>query len=197
MPRPSQVDKLLDAALACFAEFGYDATRIRTIAERAGVSEGALYRHYASKEVIAQVLYQQYLRYLSEQLEDINTLNSTPEAEIRQVVAVTLRSYRENPAAFTFVLLRQATIMPMVPPDTAYPVDMIERMVVRWQKTGSIRVGQPNLLAAILLGCVLRPIILSQLGQPGALDLLQNHQHDTVIADAAWGALHAAPAHLA
>ncbi len=50
MPRPSQEDTILTAALSCFAELGYDATRIKHIATHAGVSEGALYRHYPSKE---------------------------------------------------------------------------------------------------------------------------------------------------
>jgi hypothetical protein len=43
-------------------------------------------------------------------------------------------------------------------------------------------------LAAILLGCVLRPIIVAQLAQPDALDLLHDTAHDTVIADAACAA---------
>jgi hypothetical protein len=49
--------------------------------------------------------------------------------------------------------------------------------------------GKPNLLAAILLGCVLRPIIVAQLAQPDALDLLHDTAHDAVIADAACAAL--------
>ena len=191
MPRPSQEVKILAAALACFAEYGYDATRIRAIAERAAVSEGALYRHYPSKEAIASALYRQHLQHLSDRLVQVAALGGTPEAQLRAIVAVALNSYRENPAAFTFVVLRQSTLMPLLVRDIDYPLDLIERMVRAWQPTGTIRAGQPNLLAAILLGCVLRPIIVSQLAQPGALDLLHDHQHDQVISDAAWAALRA------
>ena len=53
MPRPSRESEILDAALACFAERGYDGTRVRHIAQRAGVSEAALYRHHPSKEAVA------------------------------------------------------------------------------------------------------------------------------------------------
>ncbi|MBC8162212.1 MAG: TetR/AcrR family transcriptional regulator [Roseiflexaceae bacterium] len=191
MPRPSQEEKLLAAALACFAEVGYDATRIRSIAERAGMSEGALYRHYPSKEAIAQSLYSYHLRNFSERLLEVAASSGTAEVQLREIVAATLRSYRENPAAFTFVLLRQSTLMPSLPHGTVYPLDVIERMVAAWQQGGTIRRGQPNLLAAIVLGCVLRPIIVSQLAQPGALDLLHDRQHDLVISDAAWAALRA------
>jgi len=44
--------EILDAALAVFGEKGYDAGTMREIAARVGVSEPAIYRHYASKEAI-------------------------------------------------------------------------------------------------------------------------------------------------
>jgi AcrR family transcriptional regulator len=40
-------DKLLVATVELFAERGYDRIRVRDIAERAGVTTGAIYAHYA------------------------------------------------------------------------------------------------------------------------------------------------------
>jgi AcrR family transcriptional regulator len=42
-------ERLLRAAADVFAERGYDGTRVADIAEAAGVSNGALYAHFASK----------------------------------------------------------------------------------------------------------------------------------------------------
>src|SRR5260370_10458801 len=42
-------DRLLRAAADAFAERGYDGTRVADIAAAAGVSNGALYAHFASK----------------------------------------------------------------------------------------------------------------------------------------------------
>jgi AcrR family transcriptional regulator len=42
-------DRLLRAAAEVFAERGYDGTRVADIAAAAGVSNGALYAHFASK----------------------------------------------------------------------------------------------------------------------------------------------------
>ena len=70
-----------------------------------------------------------------------------------------------------------------------YPLDVIAQVVTAGQRVGAIRDGQPNLLAAIAMGCVLRPIIVSQLAQPGSLDLLATDVHDQVISDAGWAAL--------
>lgn len=49
-------DALLEAALALFAERGYEATSIEDIAHRAGVAVGGFYQHFASKRQLLLVL---------------------------------------------------------------------------------------------------------------------------------------------
>jgi AcrR family transcriptional regulator len=46
----SRPQELLDAALAVFAERGYNNTRIDDVAEAAGVTKGAVYHYFATKE---------------------------------------------------------------------------------------------------------------------------------------------------
>jgi len=41
--------RILDVASELFVERGYDATSLREIAERLGVTKAALYYHFASK----------------------------------------------------------------------------------------------------------------------------------------------------
>lgn len=48
--------EILDAALAVFAEKGYEGGTMREIAARLGVTEPALYRHYAGKEALFEDL---------------------------------------------------------------------------------------------------------------------------------------------
>lgn len=48
--------EILDAALGVFAEKGYEAGTMREIAAAVGVSEPALYRHYAGKEALFEEL---------------------------------------------------------------------------------------------------------------------------------------------
>ncbi len=43
---------ILDAALACLAEHGYDATTMNDVAERAGVGKAAIYRRWSSKAAL-------------------------------------------------------------------------------------------------------------------------------------------------
>ena len=49
--------RILDAALACFLEDGYEQATTARIRERSGVSNGALFHHFRSKEAIADALY--------------------------------------------------------------------------------------------------------------------------------------------
>ncbi len=49
--------RILDAALACFLESGYEQTTIARIRQRSGVSNGALFHHFPTKEAIADALH--------------------------------------------------------------------------------------------------------------------------------------------
>ena len=147
LPRPSQKHKILQAALESFAELGYDATRVRHVADRAGVSEAALYRHYPSMQALAQELFTHHFAGFAAQLDEATSAG------------------------------------------TRYPLEILEHVIVAGQVEQEFRAGQPNLLAAIFLGCLLQPIVLTNLAAPGAMVLIGDTKHDQVIEDAAIAAL--------
>lgn len=194
MPRPSQEAKILDAALACFARMNYDATRIRHIAEAAGVSEGAIYCHFPSKEDLAEALFWHWLRRCSEALAEVaDQREQSVEQRLRLIITTLLAFYRAQTHATIFVLIRPPPLRHSPPDGLVFPVEVVERLIEEGQSAGLIRGGKRNLLAAIVLGCVLRPIIVAEGADPGALDLLHEPQHDSIIADAAWRAVAAEP----
>jgi AcrR family transcriptional regulator len=172
----------------CFAEQGYDGTRVRHIAERAGVSDAALYRHYSSVEALAQELFAQHFGEYARRIAE-STSRGTTEEKLRAVIRTTLAFYREDSAAAMFILVRQHTFQPRLPAGTVYPLEIVERIIAAGQRRSELRAGQPNLLAAIFFGCVLRPIQLASLAAPGAFDLRAETQHDQVIEEAALAAL--------
>lgn len=61
-------DQLLDAALDMFYLTGYESTTINAIIEKVGVSKGAFYHYFASKEAVLGTLCQ---RYIARQLATI------------------------------------------------------------------------------------------------------------------------------
>lgn len=189
MPRPTQEGKILEAALKCFAEKGYEATTIRNIAHHAGVTEGAIYRHYPSKEAVAQSLFSYHLEQFAGSLQEIAGSGKGVKERLQLIAMALIAQYRAEPSATTFVLLRQHNFMPKLPSGFIYPLEIIESVIKEGQEEELIRDGQPNLLAAIFLGCILRPIILSQLASRGAFELLNETKHDRIIIDSAWNSI--------
>ncbi|QOY87186.1 TetR/AcrR family transcriptional regulator [Paludibaculum fermentans] len=75
--------KVLDAALALFAERGIDGTSMDSVAEQSGVSKATIYKHWADKDAL-----------ILEVMADINGLNARPSfdtgdtrADVRAVLA--------------------------------------------------------------------------------------------------------------
>jgi len=51
-------EKILDVAIDLFSQHGYDRTPVRLIATTIGLTEGAVYRHYAGKEAILESIFE-------------------------------------------------------------------------------------------------------------------------------------------
>ena len=75
MPRTTDGDgtpvpqRLLAAATRLFAERGYDRTSVQEIVEAAGVTKGALYHYFGSKDDLLHEVYARVLRVQQERLD--------------------------------------------------------------------------------------------------------------------------------
>ena len=58
--------RILDSAVALFSELGYGDTGLADVLNRAGVSKGAFYYHFDSKESVAVAIIEDYRRRTSE-----------------------------------------------------------------------------------------------------------------------------------
>jgi TetR/AcrR family acrAB operon transcriptional repressor len=77
---------LLDAAESCFAEHGYHATTVDAIAERAGVSKGAVYWHFESKRDVFTALVDRLVDAVQPRWQEL-ALGPSPAAALRQMLA--------------------------------------------------------------------------------------------------------------
>jgi AcrR family transcriptional regulator len=89
-------DRLLRTAARLFAQRGYDRTSVQEIVDAAGVTKGALYHHFTSKE---EVLYEIYRRVLLEQvrrLEQFANLDAPTEERLRGAALDLMRTTADN-----------------------------------------------------------------------------------------------------
>jgi AcrR family transcriptional regulator len=189
VPRPSRQAEILDAALAVFAEHGYDAARVRHIAQRAGVSDAALYRHYPSKEAVAKDLFATHMRRTAEafaRIADDTTL--TVEDRVKALAHANLAECNERPDAHAFVLGHQHRFLSALPSDFPYPIRILDRLLEEGQRTGTVKPGPPRVLSALVLGCLNHPIITAHHARPGTIDLTTPATAD-LIATSAWASI--------
>ena len=99
--------RILDAALACFVEDGYEQATIARIRERSGTSNGALFHHFASKEAIADALYVEAIASFQHGLwELLRRKPRSPRAMVQETIAHQLRWIEQHPDLASFVYRR-------------------------------------------------------------------------------------------
>ena len=81
-------DEILDAALSVFVEQGFTAARVEDIAKRAGLSKGAVYLYFPSKEAMLKALVEQSAGALATAAERLVSVGAPrdPEAALRGVI---------------------------------------------------------------------------------------------------------------
>jgi AcrR family transcriptional regulator len=188
MARPSRQDDIRQAALSCFARLGYDGTRVRHIAEGAGLSEAALYRHWKSKEELAAELFADGMRDYAAQLEAAADKGGSTAERVIGLIARMLDLYREQPHLSVFLIEQQPHFIGALPARFPYPLHVFERVVKAGQREREVKRGDPRLIAAIALGCATRPILVSRYSQRWELDPADARQRE-LMAESAWEAV--------
>src|SRR5690348_3647600 len=89
-------ERLLAAASRLFAERGFALTSVQEIVERAGVTKGAMYHYYASKDDLLQQTYTRLLDVQSSRLEAIAGTDLPVRTRLRAAAADVVVSTLEN-----------------------------------------------------------------------------------------------------
>jgi AcrR family transcriptional regulator len=70
-------DKILQAAQKLFARHGYDGTTTKELAEKAGIAEGTLFRHFTNKKaILVEVATQGWVELLTDLLTELSEMAS-------------------------------------------------------------------------------------------------------------------------
>jgi AcrR family transcriptional regulator len=142
------------AAVALFTRQGVDATTTKEIAASAGISEGAIYRHYRSKDELAVGLFMGAHRRLSELVEEAAASAGDINGKVEAIVGAYCQAADEDWALFSFHLLSIHRFLPYYQEDGRDPVTVVENILKRSMMTAEIPPGDPRVLAAMAIGAI-------------------------------------------
>ena len=134
MPRPPRARQpLIQAALRILVEEGLDALSMRKLANEAGCTEGAIYRHWVGKEELIKDLFRRELEGITNVLKD--ALNDDSAGDLSDRLGNAVRAgyayYDENPLGFRLTVLVQHDQAANLPDDLILPQDLLAKFLKR------------------------------------------------------------------
>ncbi|KAF0172158.1 MAG: TetR family transcriptional regulator [Alphaproteobacteria bacterium] len=142
------------AALRLFVRDGFDAATTRSIAAEAGISEGAIYRHFKSKDELAGALFLAIHRRLTDVIENAAANAKGIDAQVDAAVRAYCAVADDDWLLYSFHLLGLHRFLPLWEETGRDPVSAVERIIAQAIKAKEIPRGDPAVLAAMALGIV-------------------------------------------
>ncbi|HEY44491.1 MAG TPA: TetR/AcrR family transcriptional regulator [Anaerolineae bacterium] len=157
--------RLLKAAETSFAQHGFDATGVAKICQVAGVTKGAFYHHFSSKQEIFLELFRRWLEGLESQMTNLREETvSVPEEllsmsgliqEVLQAAEDQLPIYLE----FWTRAMRDPTVMQaLIDPFHRYR-DLFSEMISEGISEGTLKKVHPETTAKLILALALGLLI--------------------------------------
>ena len=150
--------RLIRAALELFTTRGYHVTTTAQIAKKAGIAEGTIYRHFASKQHLVNELYRAAQRWaakvVQEAARDPNA--STARAQLTAVAHRLAEGAAHETAVVKIGLLE--SLAPVLDEDSRKTARefrvALERVIAEGKAQGAVRTGAVEIWAGVWLAAV-------------------------------------------
>lgn len=189
--RPAEI---LTAALEVFAESGFAATRLDEVARRAGVSKGALYLYFETKEVLFREAVRAAIQPNLERIRAVSGASDVPFETLARMaiggMAMAVAGDRRIGGVIKLVVAESANLPELgaiwhetvVTPALGAMTGLIERA----QGAGEVRDGDARsyalgLIAPVLLGVLWRETFEPVGARPVDIEALVAQHLDTVL----------------
>jgi AcrR family transcriptional regulator len=160
----TKLPQVMRAAVHLFVRKGIDGTTIKDIAREASVAEGALYRHFKSKDDLAWYLFQSQLSQFTTDLVAKVFAQARARERVSVFVAESFNAYEEDRDLFTYLILREHTELAKYASTAAHPGTVALKIIEEGQQQGEIRPGEPLILGSLFVGSVIRVCVVRMYG---------------------------------
>ena len=153
------------AALKLFAEHGLDGVSIKQIADACTISDGAMYRHFRSKDELARLMFEA----IHQKLQDLVIEHLVPDANMEETARALVTAYcslaDSDPAQFTYHLTHRNNFIAASGDGGADPSDFMTQVVSQAMERGEIPKADPELYSGMALGVVMQSAEYSLYGR--------------------------------
>ena len=138
----SKIERIREAAVEIISEHGIPGSSVASIAERAGVSAGYLYRHYPSKEELINDLLEDTLNVITDKISTLIATYDNIPAVVSGIVDFIIESAEANPHKNKFLIMLLNDFSIQIAARARERIEDIARMLIEvGRRTRSVREG--------------------------------------------------------
>lgn len=153
------------AALSLFVEQGVAGTSIREIAAKSGLSLGAMYNHFPSKEELAWTLFSDGFATIGRELWRIAREKTTFAEQLAAMIRFVFGEFDTDPERVSFVFHERHQHLQRVGHELANPYLSFRTAIAEAMRRGEIPRRSPDLAAALVTGAIIQVIDTRMLGR--------------------------------
>ena len=158
-------DRIEATAIRLFVAQGVTETTVRDIAQALQLSEGALYRHFTSKEQLVWQLFERHYVALAGTLLTLAQAETSARRKLAAMIHGFCRAHDDHPDLFRFLLFVQHGQLGRLAAETPTPVSAVRRVVDEGIASTEIPAQDADLATALIFGIVLQPVQFAAYGR--------------------------------
>jgi AcrR family transcriptional regulator len=158
-------ERLIEAARQLFARDGFDAASVRDITARARANLGAITYHFGTKEALYHAVIERFATPIADRIAAISAESGPPLERLASALRAFMDHIWRHPEMPRLMLRELASDRPLPEPVARVirrNVESFSRMVTEGQADGTIRPGEPHLMAMSIAG---QPLFLALAGR--------------------------------
>jgi AcrR family transcriptional regulator len=151
-------ERIERAALRLFVQRGIAETSIRDISIEAGVSQGAMYTHFESKEELAWHLFAESFSEIGSELQRLARDDTALRDKLRAMIHYVFQSFDHDWESVTYVFLARHAHLKNITRRLGNPYVAFRTVIAQEMRRGRIPRGNIDVAASMVTGSIIQVI---------------------------------------